>query len=162
MPLFFLHKKSVHKNVFIAGCQNYGLEKFSQELYLSVHVTKSKQKLDDLDDDSTDIFKSKIIEHYSIRPDSISVLDKLCLAEFAAYYYKDYRKESDKTNDAQPNVLTDEVIHTQHSILQNISLPPQITLMNTKEKMKCRKVKAVIRYHTPNKTKEPECYFHHY
>ena len=27
--------------------------------------------------------------------------------------------------------------------------------------MKCRKVKAVIRYHTPNKTKEPEQYFHH-
>ena len=72
------------------------------------------------------------------------------------------RKESDETNDAQPNVLTDEVIHTQHSILQNISLPPQITsLMNTKGKMKCRKVKAVIRYHTPNKTKEPERYFHH-
>ena len=27
--------------------------------------------------------------------------------------------------------------------------------------MKCRKIKAVIRYHTPNKTKEPEKYFHH-
>ena len=27
--------------------------------------------------------------------------------------------------------------------------------------MKCRKVKAVIRYHTPSKTKEPEKYFHH-
>ena len=117
--------------------------------------------MEDLDDESTDIFKSNIIVRYSIRPDSISVLDKLCLAEFAAYYYKDYRKESDETSDAQPNVLTDEVIHTQHSILQNISLPPQITLMNTKEKMKCRKVKAVVRYHTPNKTKEPERYFHH-
>ena len=33
--------------------------------------------------------------------------------------------------------------------------------MNGKEVMKCRKVKAVIRYHTPNKTKEPERYFHH-
>ena len=33
--------------------------------------------------------------------------------------------------------------------------------MNTKEKMKCRKVKAVVRYHTPNKTKEPGRYFHH-
>ena len=33
--------------------------------------------------------------------------------------------------------------------------------MNTKEKMECRKVTAVIRYHTPNKTKEPERYFHH-
>ncbi|CAB4039510.1 ATP-dependent DNA helicase PIF1 [Paramuricea clavata] len=27
--------------------------------------------------------------------------------------------------------------------------------------MKCRKVKAVLRYHTPNKTKEPELYFYH-
>ena len=27
--------------------------------------------------------------------------------------------------------------------------------------MKCRKVKAVLRYHTPNKKKEPESYFHH-
>ena len=28
--------------------------------------------------------------------------------------------------------------------------------------MKYRKVKAVNRYHTPNKTKEAECYFHHF
>ena len=27
--------------------------------------------------------------------------------------------------------------------------------------MKCRKIKAVVRYYTPNKTKEPEKYFHH-
>ena len=27
--------------------------------------------------------------------------------------------------------------------------------------MKCKKVKAVLRYHTPNKIKEPESYFHH-
>ena len=27
--------------------------------------------------------------------------------------------------------------------------------------MKCRQVKAVIRYHTPNRSKEPEKYFHH-
>ena len=27
--------------------------------------------------------------------------------------------------------------------------------------MKCRKVKAVLRYHTPNKRKEPESYFQH-
>ena len=33
--------------------------------------------------------------------------------------------------------------------------------MKTNEVMKCRKVKAVIRYHKPSKTKEPELYFHH-
>ena len=27
--------------------------------------------------------------------------------------------------------------------------------------MKCRKVQAIIRHHTPNKRKEPELYFHH-
>ena len=125
-----------------------------------IRVTKSQQELEDLDDDSTDIFKCNIIERYSIRPDSIPSIDKLCLAEFASYYYKDYRKDSDETSDAQPEVSTDEVIQTQHFISEDISLPLTVTLMNTKEKMKCRKVKAVIRYHTPNKTKEPERYFY--
>ena len=87
-----------------------------------IHVTKSQQELD-LDDDSTDVFKSNIVERYRIRPDSIPSIDKLCLAEFAAYYYKDYRKDSDETSDAQPEVLTDEVIQTQHSNSQDISLP---------------------------------------
>ena len=31
-------------------------------------VAKSQQELDELDDDSTDIYKSNIIERYSIRP----------------------------------------------------------------------------------------------
>ena len=33
--------------------------------------------------------------------------------------------------------------------------------MNSHEIMKCRNVRAVLRYHKPNKTKEPEQYFHH-
>ena len=33
--------------------------------------------------------------------------------------------------------------------------------MFTNEIMKCRKVKAVIRYHTPSKRKEPELFFYH-
>ena len=57
-----------------------------------IRVTKSQQELEDLDDDSTDIFKSNIVEHYDIRPDSVPSIDKLCLAELAANYHKDYRK----------------------------------------------------------------------
>ena len=61
-----LHKRSVHKNVFIAACQNYGSEKiFPGTVFVStdlpekrVHVTKSKQELEDLDDDSTYILFS--------------------------------------------------------------------------------------------------------
>ena len=40
-------------------------------------------------------------------------------------------------------------------------LPKQIKLMNDNEYMKCRKVKAVLRYHTQNKRKERESSFHH-
>ena len=106
----FLFKRDVvYKNASIAVCQNYGSEKSSQELHAfvstdlpqkSICVTKSQQELEDLDDDSTDIFKSNIVERYGIRPDSISSIDKLCLAEFAANCYKDYKKDSDETNDA--------------------------------------------------------------
>ena len=86
----------------------------------------------------------------------------MCLAEFAAYYYKDYKSDVSETMDAQPEILTDDIIMQLHQNLSHsTSLPGKIRLMNGKEIMKCRKVKAVIRYHTPNKTKEPEQYFHH-
>ena len=78
------------------------------------------------------------------------------------YCYKDYKKECQETIDAQPQVLTENLVESQH-MLKNLecSLPKQIRLSDTNEIMKCRKVKAVIRYHTPNKTKEPEKFFHH-
>ena len=70
-------------------------------------------------------------------------------------------KDSQETVDAQPEVLTDNVIELHHNCDPDTSPPDKITLINTNEVMKCRKVKAVIRYHKPNKTKEPELYFHH-
>ena len=85
------------------------------------------------------------------------------IAEFAAYYYKDYKTDVSETIDAQPEVLTDDII-AQLNVSTNDdtpSLPKNIRLMNGKEVMNCRKVKAVIRYHIPNKKKEPERYDHH-
>lgn len=93
-----------------------------------------------MDDESTDIFESNIIERYHIRPASIPALDNLFLAQFAAYYYKDYRKENSETIDAQPEVLTDEIIEIQHSDSNSSDssyLPKKISLMNTNETMKC-------------------------
>ena len=46
-------------------------------------VTKSQQELED---ESTDIFKSNIIDRYSLRPLNIPAVNDLCLAEFAALY----------------------------------------------------------------------------
>ena len=80
-----------------------------------LRVAKIQKELEDLDDDSTDIYKSNIIERYSIRPVSAHEVDNLCLAEFAAYYYKDYRKDNTETIDAQPEVLTDNDIERQHT-----------------------------------------------
>jgi hypothetical protein len=59
-------------------------------------------------------------------------------------------------------VLNDDLLES-HNLTEHTEkcLPPKIKLMNKNEYMKCRKVKAVLRYHTPNKTKEPELYFHH-
>ena len=127
-----------------------------------IRVSKTQVELNELDDDSTDIFKSNIIQRYSIRPTSIPVVDKLCLAELAAYYYKDYKIDCSETTDSQPDVLTDDLIESQSTISDTTQcLPKKIKLMNSNEYMKCRKVKAVLRYHTPNKIKEPESYFHH-
>ena len=55
-----------------------------------LRVTKSQQDLEELDDESTDIFKSNITERYTIRPLNIPAVNDLCLAEFVAYYYKEY------------------------------------------------------------------------
>ena len=127
-----------------------------------LRIPKSQDDLEELEDDSTDIFKSNIIERYSNRPKSIVSVDKLCLAEFAAFYYKDYKIPSDETNDAQPDILTDKVAELQHSnICTTEALPDKIKLLVTNEVMKCRKIRAVVRFHTPNKTKEPEKFFHH-
>ena len=71
-----------------------------------LRVTKNQQELDELDDDTTDIYKSKIIEHYTIRLYNIQSVNNVCLAEFAAYYYKDYKTDISEKIDAQPEVLT--------------------------------------------------------
>ena len=74
-----------------------------------LQVTNNQQELDELDDDSTDIYKSNIIERYTIRPNNIPSVN-MCPAEFAAYYYKDYKTDISETIDAQPEVLTDDII----------------------------------------------------
>ena len=127
-----------------------------------VRVAKEQKELDELDDESTDIFKSNIIECYSLRPPSIPIVSDMCLAEFALFYTKDYKysKNCDENNDSQPDVLTDDIIELQNAETGQ-SLPKRIKLENCNEYMKCRKVKAVLRYLTPNKRKELENYFHH-
>ena len=58
-----------------------------------VRFARKQQELDELDDDSTDIYKSNIIVRYSDRPKNIPVVNDMCLALFAAHYFKDYKND---------------------------------------------------------------------
>ena len=72
------------------------------------------------------------------------------------------KKDSDESNDVQPNVLSDDLVESNHICKCESVLPPlTIKLNNGQETMKRRKIKAVIRFHTPTKAKEPEKFYHH-
>ena len=132
-----------------------------------LRMRKSDEEIALLHDDSTDIFKSNIINRYCDRSNStfingsFSAVDTICLAEFAAYYYKDYnrREKSDDVNDSQPELLNDTAVESQHDSTSALSYC--LKLMSGKETMKCRKVKAVIGHHKPNKDSEYDKYCHH-
>ena len=111
-----------------------------------LRIAKCQRELEELDDDSTDVFKSNIIERYSTN-DRPHIVDHLCLAEFATHYYKEYKKNPDEENDVQPNVLSDDLVESQYVQASDLILPKTIELINSKEIMNCRKIKAVIRCH---------------
>ncbi len=58
-----------------------------------VRVAKTQPELDELNDDSTDIFKSNIIVRYSDKPKNVPVINDMCLALFSTHYFKDYKTE---------------------------------------------------------------------
>lgn len=123
----------------------------------------SQIELDAFDDDSTVIYKSNIIKCDRMRPHTIPFMDSLCLAQFASYFYKEYSNNSE-TSDAQPELLTHDAIelhvHLDTNTDLSSQLPPRIKLVNSNEVTKYMKIRAVMRYHTHKKRKEPENYFH--
>jgi len=104
-------------------------------------VAKSQEEIEALDDDSTDIFMSNIIKRYSDWP---NIVHLLCLAEFAAYYYKDSKKDPNEFNDVQPSMLSNDLVESIHISNCESVLPPAIKLNNIQETVKCRKIKTVI------------------
>jgi len=83
------------------------------------------------------------------------VLDNFCYAQFLAFYYLDTKASLDEKNDCQPEVLDDDVSE------QPMFYPKLVPLMSSKEKLRCRNVKKVLRYHTPNTLVRAEAYAHH-
>ena len=77
-------------------------------------------------------------------------MDSFCYAQFLANYCLDLKKNPEDENDFQPEIL--EKLST---------LPSSVPLMSSKERLKLRKTKCVLRFHFPNKSKKPEAYTHH-
>ena len=124
-------------------------------------MIKKKQDLEQLDEESTDIFQRNLIDRYTDRP-YVDNVNNLCLAKFAAYYYKVSIYDSeyeDPANDNQPQVLTDDVAENLDE--EDTSLPEKINLISSKEVIKKRKVRAIVRFHKFSETKEPEKCAHH-
>ena len=105
-----------------------------------------------------------MIDRYVDRPNrtfskgKYSILDSFCYAEFMAHYYLLPKNLSDSINDNQPTVLEELLLEINHTAC---NYPTTIPLMSSKERLKCRQVKAVLRYHVPNCHKFPEKYAHH-
>ena len=116
-------------------------------------VFRRKEDLHKLPLGSTDVIQHNILDRYIDRPGLIfhnsrfAAIDLLCLAEFLSYYYVQSRFKPESQNDCQLVVLDDELMETKYFDSQYIKTIP---LSSSKEKSKCRKVKAVLRYHVPN------------
>ena len=121
-------------------------------------VLRSQKETGDLHDNSNDIFKRNMLDRYVDRPDerfSNVVLNKFCYAEFLRFYYI---IPSSNENDWQPMELKDELFEVNSPATR---YPIVISLMSSKEKMKCRKLPSVLRYFTTNKNRDCESYAHH-
>ena len=124
-------------------------------------MCKSQKELEELADDSHEVFKKNYLDRYMEWPNATfkggryAILDNFCYAEFLSFYYLDTKLSSERQNDCQPEVLLDDNLEA------SMTYPKLIPLMKSKEKMRCRGVKKVLRYHTPNRKVDPEAYAHH-
>ena len=114
-----------------------------------IKMILSEKEIAELPDDSTDLYKRNMIDHYIDKP-SLEIIENLCFAEFLKRYQLVPKAEE---NDCQAEELNDEVIENNRSFVGQY---PRILTTSSKEKLKCRKVNLVLRYNVPNRYKEPE------
>ena len=106
-----------------------------------IAVLKNTQELEQLDDDDVNVFQKSLIERYQHRPQSIQ---SVCLAEFAATYVTNYKKDDD--SDALPPVESE-------------TISSHITLTGGFGRMNKRKREAVIRFRCYNTDTEPSNWY---
>ena len=86
------------------------------------------------------------------------LIDSLYFVDFLENYYLIPKPNNDSANDNKPDILVYDLIHNTQ---EPNNYPSVLPLMSSKEKLKCRRIKAVLRYHVPNLHKHPEKYARH-
>ena len=86
------------------------------------------------------------------------MIDKLYVTEFLSLYYIK-TKSVENENDCQLVILDDELMELNHAESKYLKVIPMIS---SQEKLKCRKVKAVFRYHQPSAHKSLKQYAHNF
>ena len=85
-------------------------------------MCSSKKEIDELPEDSIDVYKRNMIDRYISRPNATfkegkySVLDSFCYAKFASFYYLLPSSIKDESDDCQPTILVEE-LEGNHSYL---------------------------------------------
>ena len=100
---------------------------------------RSKEDLEGVPEDSTDIFQRKMLDEYLDRPDAtfksgkFAYLDSSVLQSFYLTTYGHCKSKEEAENDNQPVVLYDELMNLQHSATHQNET---IFLMSSNEKSK--------------------------
>ena len=128
-------------------------------------IIQTEEHLSSLVEDSTYIVKRNNIDCYLARPSvsfcdgKYSILDSFCSAESTSCYSLVYKpKETKEGEEHQPDLPPDSLIESNHENLNYLKI---IKLINSNEKMQCRKDRRVLGHHTPNKYGFSEKYAHH-
>ena len=117
-----------------------------------VQVLPSEKKLSELLDYSPNIFKKSNFDRYVERPSATfcngkySASNDFCYAEFLSYYTLE--NKSSNSCEYQTDESDDSLIEKNH---EESSYPKLIKLMISGERMRCRKVRRILRYHVRNK-----------
>ena len=162
---------SVQEAVYLLTPELWLRKTFSKVIFLNSNVPekryrmfRSKEDLEGVPGDGTDIFQRNMLDRYLDRPDAtfksgkFAYLDSICFAEFLSYYYVHCKSKEETENDNQPVVLDHELMSLQHSAIHQNET---ISLMSSNEILKRRKVREILRYHDPNLNRNPEQYAHH-
>ena len=108
-----------------------------------ISLLKPINQIQDIAEDSEDIYQTSLIDRYAARPDQ---LNDMCLAEFAANYTTCSGQE------LQEDETSDVLLTTEDG---NSGKCESIKLKNNLGRMYKRKREAVIRFHRFNQEKEP-------